>query len=72
MRWLVFKAPKEVIKPNKNLKMILRWGTGFDSVGIEAAGARRTRNEHSRRERRGTLRTCGLAHARSRTQADVP
>lgn len=34
----IFKAPKEVIERNKNLKMILRWGAGFDSVDIEAAG----------------------------------
>ena len=36
----IFKAPKEVIERNKNLKMILRWGAGFDSVDIETAGAR--------------------------------
>lgn len=36
----IFKAPKEVIARNPNLKMILRWGAGFDSVDIEAAGAR--------------------------------
>lgn len=34
----VFKAPKEVIERNKNLKMIMRWGAGFDSVDIETAG----------------------------------
>ena len=34
----VFKSPREVIERNKNLKMILRWGAGFDSVDIEAAG----------------------------------
>lgn len=34
----IFKAPREVIERNKNLKMILRWGAGFDSVDIEAAG----------------------------------
>ena len=36
----IFKAPKEVIERNPDLKMILRWGAGFDSVDIEAAGAR--------------------------------
>lgn len=36
----IFKAPKEVIERNPNLKMILRWGAGFDSVDIEAAGER--------------------------------
>ena len=36
----IFKAPKEVIGRNPNLQMILRWGAGFDSVDIEAAGAR--------------------------------
>ena len=36
----IFKAPREVIDRNPNLKMILRWGAGFDSVDIEAAGAR--------------------------------
>lgn len=34
----IFKAPKAVIDRNPNLKMILRWGAGFDSVDIEAAG----------------------------------
>lgn len=34
----IFKAPREVIERNKGLKMILRWGAGFDSVDIEAAG----------------------------------
>ena len=34
----IFKAPKEVIERNPNLKMIMRWGAGFDSVDIEAAG----------------------------------
>lgn len=33
----IFKAPKEMIERNPNLKMILRWGAGFDSVDIEAA-----------------------------------
>lgn len=36
----IFKAPREVIERNKNLKMILRWGAGFDSVDIKAAGER--------------------------------
>ena len=36
----IFKAPKEVIHRNPNLKMILRWGAGFDSVDIQAAGER--------------------------------
>lgn len=36
----IFKAPKEVIARNPGLKMILRWGAGFDSVDIEAAGNR--------------------------------
>lgn len=34
----IFKAPKEVIARNPKLRMILRWGAGFDSVDIEAAG----------------------------------
>lgn len=34
----IFKAPKEVIERNRNLKMVLRWGAGFDSVDIETAG----------------------------------
>lgn len=33
----VFKAPREVIERNKNLRMICRWGAGFDTVDIEAA-----------------------------------
>lgn len=36
----IFKAPREVIDRNPGLRMILRWGAGFDSVDIEAAGAR--------------------------------
>ena len=36
----IFKAPKEVIVRNPGLKMILRWGAGFDSVDIQAAGER--------------------------------
>ena len=36
----IFKAPAEVIERNKNLKMILRWGAGYDSVDIQAAGQR--------------------------------
>lgn len=36
----IFKAPKEVIVRNPNLKMILRWGAGYDSVDIQAAGER--------------------------------
>lgn len=36
----IFKAPKEVIDRNPNLKMILRWGAGYDSVDIQAAGER--------------------------------
>ena len=36
----IFKAPKAVIERNPNLKMIMRWGAGFDSVDIEAAGQR--------------------------------
>lgn len=34
----IFKANKEVIQRNKNLKMIIRWGAGYDSVDIEEAG----------------------------------
>lgn len=36
----IFKAPKEVVLRNPNLKMILRWGAGYDSVDLEAAGER--------------------------------
>jgi len=36
----VFKAPKEFIQQNPKLKMIMRWGAGFDSVDIEEAGKR--------------------------------
>lgn len=36
----IFKAPREVIQRNPRLKMILRWGAGFDSVDIQAAGER--------------------------------
>lgn len=33
----VFKAPRDVIERNRNLKMIMRWGAGYDSVDIGAA-----------------------------------
>lgn len=36
----IFKAPEAVMERNPKLKMILRWGAGFDSVDIEAAGRR--------------------------------
>ena len=36
----IFKAPREVMDRNPDLKMILRWGAGFDSVDIQAAGER--------------------------------
>ena len=36
----IFKAPKEVIERNPGLKMIMRWGAGFDSVDIKTAGER--------------------------------
>lgn len=36
----IFKAPEAVIARNPNLKMIMRWGAGFDSVDVEAAGKR--------------------------------
>lgn len=36
----IFKAPETVIARNPKLKMIMRWGAGFDSVDIEAAGKR--------------------------------
>lgn len=36
----IFKAPKEVIGRNPGLKMILRWGAGYDSVDIKTAGER--------------------------------
>lgn len=36
----IFKAPAEIISNNQNLKMILRWGAGFDSVDIKEAGKR--------------------------------
>ena len=34
----IFKAPRAVIERNPNLKMILRWGAGVDSVDLQAAG----------------------------------
>jgi len=36
----IFKAPEAVIARNPKLKMIMRWGAGFDSVDIESAGKR--------------------------------
>ena len=34
----VFKAPRAFIERNPNLKMIMRWGVGVDSVDLDAAG----------------------------------
>ena len=34
----ILKMPKEVVARIKVLKMIMRWGAGFDSVDIEEAG----------------------------------
>lgn len=36
----IFKAPEEVFARNKNLKLLMRWGAGFDSVDLEAASKR--------------------------------
>lgn len=36
----VFKMTKEVVARIKGLKMIMRWGAGFDSVDVEKAGKR--------------------------------
>lgn len=36
----IYKAREEMMERNQNLKMIMRWGAGFDSVDIEAAGKR--------------------------------
>lgn len=36
----IFKMPKEIIWANPNLKLVLRWGAGYDSVDIEEAGKR--------------------------------
>ena len=36
----IFNADKAVIERNPNLKMIMRWGAGYDSVDIKAAGER--------------------------------
>lgn len=35
----ILKTPAEVIRNNPRLKAVIRWGAGFDSVDIEAAGA---------------------------------
>lgn len=36
----IFGAAEDVMARNKNLKMIMRWGAGYDSVDIREAGAR--------------------------------
>lgn len=33
----IFNASREVMERNPRLKMILRWGAGYDSVDIQAA-----------------------------------
>lgn len=35
----IFKAPAEVLKRNKDLKMVMRWGAGYDSVDVETANS---------------------------------
>lgn len=34
----IFKISREVIERNKNLKLIEKWGAGYDTIDIEAAG----------------------------------
>lgn len=34
----VLKTPESVMKNKKNLRAVIRWGAGYDSVDIEAAG----------------------------------
>ena len=34
----VLKTPASVLAPKKDLKAVIRWGAGYDSVDIEAAG----------------------------------
>ncbi|SNS70774.1 D-3-phosphoglycerate dehydrogenase [Anaerovirgula multivorans] len=36
----IFKINREVIERNKNLRFIQKWGAGFDTIDIEAAGER--------------------------------
>lgn len=36
----ILKTPEDVIEHNPNLKAVIRWGAGYDSVDIEAAGKR--------------------------------
>ena len=36
----IFKADRKWIEQNRNLKLILRWGVGYDTVDLEAAGER--------------------------------
>lgn len=36
----ILKTPEAVIANNPNLKAVIRWGAGYDSVDIEAAGKR--------------------------------
>jgi len=34
----IFKLTKKVIQRNKNLKLVEKWGAGYDTIDIEAAG----------------------------------
>lgn len=34
----IFKLPKEVIQRNKSLKLVEKWGAGYDTIDIESAG----------------------------------
>ena len=42
----VLKTPEPVLDNKPNLKAVIRWGAGYDSVDIQAPAAGHSRPEH--------------------------
>lgn len=63
----VLKTPASVLAPKKDLKAVIRWGAGNDSVDIEAAGKTGCfRGEYAGGARLPQLRNLRWTHDRSR------
>lgn len=67
----VLKTPASVLAPKKDLKAVIRWGTGYDSVDIEAAGKTGCfRGEYAGCQCLRSCGTCSWTHDRSRKKGD--
>ena len=67
----VLKTPASVLAPKKDLKAVIRWGAGYDSVDIEAAGKQGVFVANMPGV--NALRSCGTCswtHDRSRKKGD--